>query len=102
MLVGLSFLIVFEVIADILAKEYSLRGSWIYAVAAISAYIVANSFWLFALRSGAGLARGSIIFGIAQAVLAVIIGVVYYKEAYSITTTVGMVFGLVSIILMSV
>jgi len=95
---GLVLLIVFELIADIFAKEYSLRAAPHFAVLALLGYVIANSFWLFALRNGAGLARGAIIFGVGQGIVAILLGVLWYKETYSQTTTIGMILGFFSII----
>jgi hypothetical protein len=98
MIWGLTLLIIFELIADIFAKEYSLRGTYSFAIYALIAYVIANSFWLFALRDGVGLARGAIIFGVGQGVVAVALGILWYKETYSNTTMIGLVLGAISIL----
>jgi len=102
MIWGLTLLIIFELIADVFAKEYSLRASPHLAVFALLAYVIANSFWLFALRNGAGLARGAIIFGVGQGIIAVMLGILWYKETYSQTTTIGMILGFLSILFLTV
>lgn len=79
-IIGLVLLILFESLADIIAKEYSLHGGKIRWTGAILGYVTANTFWLWALKSGGGLARGSIIFSVASAILAAIIGIILYKE----------------------
>ncbi len=98
-IIPLSFLIVFEIVADIFAKEYSLKGSWYLWLAAILGYILANSFWLYAIRHGSGLARGAVIFSVATGVIAVIIGVYFYHENVSRIQFAGLVLGIVSIAL---
>jgi len=102
MIWGLALLIIFELIADIFAKEYSLRASPYLAFFALLAYVIANSFWLFALRNGAGLARGAIIFGVGQGIVAVLLGILWYKEQYSSTTTIGMILGFFSILFLTI
>jgi drug/metabolite transporter (DMT)-like permease len=99
-LIPLGILVFFELIADIFAKEWSLGNkSFLYAVLALFAYMLANSSWLFALKYGSGLARGAIIFSVASAVLASLIGVLYYKETLSTVQAFGVVLGITSIVL---
>ena len=92
-------LIVFEMIADILAKEWSLRGHTFLWIGSIAAYIIANVFWLSSLKNGAGLSRGAVIFSVASAILALFIGLVLYKETFSKLQITGMIFGVVSLVL---
>ncbi len=95
----ISLLIVFEMVADIFAKEWQLKGaSWRW-MGAIGAYVIANSFWLYALRNGAGLARGGLIFAVSCAVMAVLIGVWMYREEVTRVQAVGIILGLVSLCL---
>jgi len=98
-IVPISLLILFEMIADIFAKEWQLKSGWWRALCALSAYVIANSFWLFALRSGAGLARGGLIFAISCAVMAIVIGVWMYREPVTNLQVCGMILGLVSLML---
>lgn len=98
-IIGVTLLILFEIIADIIAKEYSLHGGSIRWIGAISGYIIANSFWLWALKNGSGLARGAIIFSVATAILATIIGVILYKENLNKYQIAGIIFGIISLIL---
>jgi drug/metabolite transporter (DMT)-like permease len=93
----LSLLILFEALADIFAKEWSLHGQWWRAIAAIGAYVVANTFWLFALKNGLGLARGGIIFSVACAIMAIGLGLWLYREEASKTQIAGMCMGVISL-----
>ena len=96
----LLFLIVFEIIADIFAKEWSLKvGFWYLAVGALISYLIANSFWLIALKNGSGLARGAIIFSVSSAIIASVLGLVWYQEKMSIIQLVGVFIGIISITL---
>jgi multidrug transporter EmrE-like cation transporter len=94
-------LITFEAIADIFSKKYALTGTvrnWIFA---ISGYVIANAFWLMAIRCGSGLARGAILFSVGSAVAAVVIGLVWYKESLSYLQIAGIVAGIIAIGLFS-
>src|SRR3989344_5185072 len=99
-IIPLTVLIVFELIADIFAKEWSLgKRSIIYAVLALLSYMLANTSWLIALKNGSGLARGAILFSVASAILATGIGLIFYKEQLSTMQIAGVVLGIFSIFL---
>ncbi|MDP3731273.1 MAG: hypothetical protein Q8R34_02145 [bacterium] len=99
-IIPLLVLIVFELVADIFAKEWSLgRRSIAYAVLALLAYMLANTSWLIALKNGSGLARGAILFSIASAILATGIGLIFYKEHLSMIQIAGVLLGIFSIFL---
>lgn len=95
----ISLVIIFELIADIIAKEYSIKGSWHLWLFAILTYVVVNVFFLWGLKSGAGLARGAVIFSVGSAIGAIIIGVLVYGETTNKLQLLGMVFGILSIAL---
>jgi drug/metabolite transporter (DMT)-like permease len=54
-----------------------------------------------AIRKGSGLARGATLFSIGSALVAIVIGVLIYKEPISRVEQIGLVFGVVAIILLS-
>jgi len=93
-------LVVFELIADYVAKKWSLEGGWWRASMALAAYLVANSFWLFALKNGSGLARGAVIFSVASAVIAVGLGVLLFREEVTMKGYIGLLLGIVAIVLL--
>ncbi len=93
----LVLLITFEFIADIFAKQWSLhRGFWL-AAGALASYLIANTFWLFALKNGSGLARGAVLFSVASGVIAIGLGLFLYKEEVSRVQLIGLILGLISI-----
>lgn len=98
-IIPLSILIIFELIADILAKNWSLKGGWILATGALLGYLIGNTFWLFALKNGSGLAKGALIFSIVSAVLAIGLGVFFYKEELTRLQITGVILGVLSLIL---
>lgn len=95
----LGLLIVFELVADVLAKEWSLHGHAVRWIGAIAAYVIANTFWLIALRQGSGLARGAIIFSVATAIIAASLGLFLYKENLTRLQIIGVLIGIVSLVL---
>ena len=86
-------------VADILAKEWSLHGNWIRWTGSILGYIVANIFWLFALKGGSGLAKGAAIFSISSAIIAVLLGIILYKESLTTVQLIGIGIGIISLVL---
>jgi len=98
-LLTLAALVVFEAIADIFSKQWSVTGSILYWSFGLLGYIIANIFWLFSIREGSGLARGAIIFSVVSAVLAVIIGLVFYKESMTKVQLVGICVGVLAVVL---
>ena len=95
----LLLLVVFEALADILAKEWQLHGGWPRSAGALCAYLIANSFWLFALKNGAGLARGGLIFAVSCALLAILIGWYMYAEEATRVQAIGIALGVLSLCL---
>lgn len=95
----LALLITFEIIADFFSKKYSLDGNWLFWIAALLSYVVANIFWLQAMRSGSGLVRGANIFSIGSAICATLLGYYFFHEKISAMQFVGVVLGVIAIIL---
>lgn len=94
----LSLLILFEIFADIFAKEYSLKDHWYFWLGSLLCYVLANIFWLYAIKHGSGLTRGANIFSVSTAVIATFIGVYIYKESISSIQIIGVVLGVFSLI----
>lgn len=95
----LTLLIVFELIADICAKSWSLGKHPYLWIAALLSYIIGNAFWLFALKNGVGLGRGAIIFSLCSEMLALIVGFWYFHEQVSVIQMIGIFLGVLSLIL---
>ncbi len=95
----ISLLITFELIADVFSKKWSLSGYWPFWILALAGYVIANIFWLRAIRLGSGLARGALIFSVTSAVAAIVIGIVFYKESVSKPELAGMILGTISLVL---
>lgn len=95
----ISLLIAFEVIADIFAKEYSLKGHWWLWMLAIAGYVIANAFWLWGIRNGSGLARGGIIFSVGSAIGVIVLGILVYGESTNKIQILGMILGALSLAL---
>jgi multidrug transporter EmrE-like cation transporter len=97
----LLLLVVFELIADILAKQFALNGKLVIAVLSILGFIAANTAWLISLRTGAELSKGAVLFSVLSAAGAVLIGLLVYKEQAGPYQLVGLVLGIAAIAFLS-
>ncbi len=74
----LALLIFFEAVADIFAKNWSIHKSVWIAVTSLTFYLIANSFWLFALKMELNLVEVPLFFLWLQRLL------LFYSECFSI------------------
>jgi multidrug transporter EmrE-like cation transporter len=95
-------LVAFELVADIFAKQFGLTGKVLFGVLSILGYVLANIAWLFSLRNGAQLGKGSILFSALSSVGAVLLGVFVYHEKVNSYQLIGVVLGIAAIILLSI
>ena len=98
-LVFLGLVIICEIVADVFSKEWSLKPHFYFLIGGIGFYLIANMAWLFSLKYGSGLARGVSIFSVSCTILAIIIGVVFYKEEVSSLQVIGMILGVIALVL---
>lgn len=97
-IIPLLGLIFFELIADIFAKEYSLKSTWLFWILALASYVIANAFWLSSIKNGSGLGRGTVIFAISAAIIGLTLGIFWYKEPMTRNQLLGATLGIVSLI----
>ena len=96
----LFLLITFELVADVFAKKWQLTTSYTFAALALLSYVVANSYWLLALKNGSGLIRGANLFSVSTALVATLIGLVY-GETMTVQQVVGLGLGTVAVFLLT-
>ena len=60
----LLLLVAFELVADILAKQFALNGKLVFALLSITGFIAANIAWIVSLRTGAELGKGAVLFSV--------------------------------------
>jgi multidrug transporter EmrE-like cation transporter len=97
----LLVLVVFELIADVLAKQFALNGRLVFAILSILGYVAANIAWLISLRSGGELGKGAVIFAALSGIAAVAIGLLVYREKASPYQLIGLVLGIAAIAFLS-
>jgi len=96
----LILLIVFELLADIFAKSYSLSGRLYVASIALLLYVVANMSWLVSLKMNSNLTIGANVFSIVTGIVAAIIGMGLYGEVITLKQGLGIILGVVSLTLL--
>ena len=99
---ALLVLVVCELIADVLAKQFALTGMLALGVGAILGYMAANAAWLISLRAGAELGKGAVLFAVLSSIGAVAIGLFVYHESVGPYAIVGLILGVASILLLSI
>lgn len=98
----LLLLVAFELLADILAKQFSLNGRLLFAILALLGFLTANTAWLISLRTGAELGKGAVLFSVLSGIGAVMIGVLVYHEKTTPWQIIGLVLGIAAIVFLSV
>ncbi len=98
----LLVLVVFELVADILAKQFAVSGKYVFAILSIIGFIAANTAWLISLRTGAELSKGAVLFSVLSGIGAVLIGVFVYHEKTTTYQVIGLLLGIAAIAFLSV
>ena len=97
----LLLLVAFELVADILAKQFAISGKYIFALLSLLGFIAANTAWLISLRSGVELGKGAVLFSVLSGIGAVAIGVLLYHEKVTLYQSVGLLLGIGAIAFLS-
>jgi multidrug transporter EmrE-like cation transporter len=97
----LLLLVAFELLADILAKQFAVSGKYIFAGLSILGFVAANTAWLISLRTGAELSKGAMLFSVLSAIGAVLIGILLYHEKVGPYQYIGLALGIAAIAFLS-
>jgi multidrug transporter EmrE-like cation transporter len=100
-MIYLLAMVAFEVVADVLAKQFAINGKLVFGILSIGGYVLANIAWLISLRSGGTLSRGSVIFSALNGVVAVVLGLLVFHEKASPYQLIGMALGIAAIVFLS-
>lgn len=96
----LWWLIIFEILADIGAKEFELSNSRYRYAWALLCYVLGNALWLFAMKHGIWLGRWTILFGVLSTVSTLLIAYGWYKEPISTINIIGIVVCMIGLVLL--
>jgi multidrug transporter EmrE-like cation transporter len=97
----LVLVVLFELLADGLAKHYAMSGKLIFAALAMFGFIATNIAWLTSLRTGAQLGKGAVLFSVLTGIGAVLIGRIVYKEKGNRYQLIGLILGIAAIAFLS-
>lgn len=100
--IPILFLIIMEGISDIISESWALKGGNSLWILAIGGYVVANLFWLLALRDGAGLTRGNLIFSVGTVIVGSALGIFLFHENVTPIQLLGILLGILAITLIIV
>lgn len=92
---------IFEVIGDILFKEWTIKNNTWLLISGIIFYMLATTFWAFSLKYQE-LAKAVVIFGVLTVIIGVLVGVFLYKEKLTSLNILGVTLGLACIILLEI
>lgn len=95
-----GWVIIFEVLADIAAKELELSHSWYRYVWALLLYWFGSALWLFAMKHGVWLGRWTILFGVVSTIITLLIAYGWYKESISVVNMIGIVVCVIGLVLL--
>ncbi len=98
----LLLLVIFELLADVLAKQFAVSGKYVFALLSIVGFVAANTAWLISLRTGAQLSKGAVLFSVLSGIGAVLIGVFAYHEKTTPYQIIGLVLGIAAIAFLSI
>ena len=98
----LLLLVAFELIADILAKQFALSGKYLFAALSIMGFVAANVAWLVSLRTGAQLGKGAVLFSVLSAIGAVVVAIVLYHEKITLYQGIGLLLGVAALVFLSI
>lgn len=98
----LLLLVAFELVADILAKQFALNGKLVIALLSIVGFVAANIAWIISLRTGAELSKGAVLFSVLSGIGAVVIGIFVYHEKVGPFQIIGLILGIAAIAFLSV
>jgi drug/metabolite transporter (DMT)-like permease len=96
----MTMLLLCELAADFLGKQWTLQKKSILFKASLSLYVLGNAFWLFAVLNGVGLSRGAILFAVGQEIATVSMGIFYFKESLNAKQKIGLLLGIFTIVIM--
>ncbi len=90
--------VLFEVVADVLFKKWSLDNRQLYLGVGLALYFIGTCIWAYSLKYE-GLSKAVTIFTVLNFVLVLLAGFLLFNESLSLVNKLGIVLGVVSVIL---
>ena len=93
--------VVFEIIADILFKYWSINARGALLWSGVALYGISTIIWANSLRFEL-LAKAITIFTVLNLVVVVLIGVALFNESLSLMNKIGILLGIISVVLVQI
>ena len=93
---------VLYVVAEYAAKRYALAPTWKWYWMAVLIYWMISLCWMPVIKHTNTLAVTSVVWSIVYTALSFLVGIGMFGERLTVTQLVGLAFGLISIILLTV
>ena len=93
--------VIFEVIADILFKYWTINTKNLLLVGGVILYSIGTVIWAFSLKYEY-LSKAITIFTILNLVVVVLVGLIVFKEDLSLINKLGILLGIISVILIQI
>lgn len=87
-----------EIIGDVFFKKWAIENRPLLMWGGFTIYSIGALFWAFSLKYEM-LSKAISIFTILNLVIAVLVGIIFFKENISVVAKLGIVLGIISIVL---
>lgn len=95
------FAVMFEVIADIIFKYWSINAKGLFLFIGVILYSIGTVIWAYSLKYEY-LSKAITIFTIINLIAVVLVGLLIFKEDISMINKIGLILGIVSVILIQI
>lgn len=92
---------IFEIFGNFFTGLFGSIQNFLLIPLILIVYTIANYFWLYALKDGSGLARGTVYFGVGVVIASALIGFAFYSEGLTLLKLIGITTGIISLFLLS-
>lgn len=96
-LVSLS--VALEIVSDVLFKYWSISSKGLLLWGGLAIYTIGTILWAYSLKFEL-LSKAITVFTVLNLIVVVIVGAVLFKENLSLVNKIGVLFGVISIILL--
>lgn len=97
----IMFAVIFEVIADILFKYWTINTKNLLLIGGVILYSIGTVIWAYSLKYEY-LSKAITIFTIINLIAVVLVGLLIFKEDISMINKIGLILGIVSVILIQI
>jgi len=100
-LVFIFLAVLIEALADILFKKWSMNNKWLLLWISVGFYLIATVIFAFSLKYEF-LSKAISVYAILNVILIVLAGIFLFDENLTLTNKIGILFGIISLILIEI